>query len=296
VAFAVLAVGGLVAATVSQWSRVTEVVAEVNAAEIALAVAGMLAGTFCSMLSWRAILADLGAPLPLKQSVAIYFVGQLGKYLPGSVWPVVAQMELGREYGVQRKTSGVAAMLGIVTGVTSGGLVAAATLPFAAAGELEPYRYAFLVPAVGVVLLVPRVFERVSTVGLRLLRRQPLDQGLSGRGIAVAMAWALLQWAVWGYAVSALADGPSVALCVGAYAFAWVTGLVVLVAPAGAGVREGAFVLLLGTSIGNASALGVALLLRLLSTLSDLFWGLVAFAEGGRAALKRRSMSRDVQV
>jgi hypothetical protein len=32
----------------------------------------------------------------------ILFLGQLGKYLPGSVWPVLAQMELGKTYRVPR--------------------------------------------------------------------------------------------------------------------------------------------------------------------------------------------------
>ena len=291
-AFAVLAIGGLLAATVSRWSDVSDVATSVDATELALAVAGMVAGTFVSLLSWRAILADLGSRLSVKNAVAIFFVGQLGKYLPGSVWPVVAQMELGRQHGVPRKQSAVAAMLSMVVGVTAGGLVAAATLPFVAAGELKPYRYAFLLPAAGLVLLVPRVFDRVSAFGLRLVKRQPLDRGLSPRGIATAMAWALLQWALWGLAVSALAEGPGYALCLGAYALSWIAGFVVILAPAGAGVREGAFVLLVGASVGNATALGVALLLRLLSTVADLFWGIVALAEGGRAALKRRAMSR----
>lgn len=290
-AFAVLSVGGLAYATVAQWGKVSDTVAALSFEDLVTAVVATFAGTYVSMLSWRAILADLGSPLRTKHAVGIFFVGQLGKYLPGSVWPVVAQMELGREHGVPRKRSAVAALLAILVGLTAGGILAAATLPFAASGSLEPYRAVFVLPATGLLLLHPRVFAAVSARGLRLVRRQPLEQGLSGRGIATALGWASLQWGVWGLAVHVLADrpgGPSYALCLGAYALAWSAGFLFLVAPAGAGVREGALVLLLGTTIGNAPALGVALVLRLLSTVSDLFWGLVAFAEGGRAALARR--------
>ena len=37
-----------------------------------------------------------GRPVPRRSSAEIFFVGQLGKYVPGAVWPVVVQMRLGR--------------------------------------------------------------------------------------------------------------------------------------------------------------------------------------------------------
>jgi uncharacterized membrane protein YbhN (UPF0104 family) len=281
VGFGVLAFAALVYATVSQWSEVGDALDRASTGGLLLALAGMVAGTFCSMLSWRAVLADLGSPLGPKAAVRIFFVGQLGKYLPGSLWPVVAQMELGRSHGVPRKRSAVAALLVIVVALTAGGLLAAATLPWAAAGELRPYRWVFLAPAAGLVLLVPSVFAKVTTFGLRILRRQPLEQGLSGRGVVTALAWAVAQWALWGVPVWLLTDA-SLPLVLGAYALAWIAGFVFLVAPAGAGVREAALVLLLGPAIGNDAALGVAIVARLLTTVADLFWGLVALASYAR--------------
>ncbi len=47
------------------------------------------------MLAWRRVLADLGSPLHLAPAGGVFFVGQLGKYLPGSVWSIVAQAEMG---------------------------------------------------------------------------------------------------------------------------------------------------------------------------------------------------------
>ncbi len=294
IAFAVLSVGALVAATVSQWSRVGDTLREVSGPDLAIGVVAMLAATYCSMLSWRAVLADLGSPLRLRYAIGIFFIGQLGKYLPGSLWPVVAQMELGKEHGVPRKRSAVAALLVIVLVLTAGGLVSAATLPFVASGSLASYRYVFAVPVLGLVLLVPTVFRRVTAFGLRLLRRQPLDRDLSVRGAATALGWSVVQWCGYGVAVWALcrglpgAPGDLLALCTGAYALAWTAGFLVLFVPAGAGVREGALVLLLTPSFGSGPALGVALLARLLATVADVGWGLVAFAEGGHRWYRKR--------
>ena len=55
------------------------------------------------MLAWRALLADLGSPLPVRVAMRVLFLGQLAKYLPGStVWAVVAQTELAHDYDVPR--------------------------------------------------------------------------------------------------------------------------------------------------------------------------------------------------
>ena len=286
--FGAVASGALVYAAVSRWSEVGDALDRASAGGLAVCVAGMLLGAFCSMLCWRATLADLGSPLPIRPAVGVYFFGQLGKYLPGSLWTVLAQVELGRAHGVQRKRSAVAAVFVIVVAIVAGGLVAAATLPWSATGAMREYRWVFLAPAAGLVLLVPRVFNRVVNTGLRLVRRQPLDQGLSARGVLASFGWAMGQWLAWGVPVWLLA-GENLALATGAYALAWVAGFVFLVAPAGAGVREGVLALLLAPAIGADDAVGVALVTRLLTTVADLVWGLAAFASYGR----RRTGSPD---
>jgi glycosyltransferase 2 family protein len=272
-AFGVLCVGTLTVATIDQWPRVSDAVGSVSIARLALALAGMIGGTYVSMLAWRAVLDDLGSPLRHRDAAGIFFVGQLGKYLPGSVWPVVAQMELGRERAVPRKRSAAAALLVIAVALTAGGIVAAATLPFTAGGDIHPYRYVFLLPAAGLVLLWPPVFNRIAT---RVFRA---ERGLTTRGIATALGWAVAQWLAYGAAIHALTGGDTgrLALNTGAYALAWCAGFLFLVAPAGAGVREGALALLLAPAIGSGRALGYALVARLLATVADLLLGVAAY-------------------
>lgn len=299
VAFGVLSVGGLVWATVAQWPRVSDTVALLSVRDLALALAAMLAGTYASMLCWRTILADLGSPLALASAGRIFFVGQLGKYLPGGLWPVLAQMELGRDRDVPRRRSAAAALLVLVVSLTAAGIVAAATLPFTARGAVAPYRWVFLAPAVGVALLVPRVFARVAGTAFRLVRRTPPERMLSGRGACTALAWAAVQWAAFGVSVWAVAraapgaPGTLLPLAVGAYALAWSAGFLFLVAPAGAGVREGALTLLLGPAVGSGRALGFALVARLLSTVADLAWSGVSVVTGGTNGQDVRGSGRD---
>src|SRR5947207_12155933 len=56
----------------------------------------VVVGLIASLQTWRSLLASLGSPLPLAAAGRIFFIGQLGKYIPGSVWPVVMQTELAK--------------------------------------------------------------------------------------------------------------------------------------------------------------------------------------------------------
>jgi uncharacterized membrane protein YbhN (UPF0104 family) len=68
----------------------------------------------------------------------------------------------------------------------------------------------------------------------------------------------------------------------GGFAVAWCAGFLLVVAPAGAGVREAALVLVLGGTLARPQAWVVALVSRLLFVVGDLGWGGVALLAGRR--------------
>ncbi|HEX3589173.1 MAG TPA: hypothetical protein VHV74_06035, partial [Pseudonocardiaceae bacterium] len=93
--FVVVAVGLGVYAVVRQWPDVRTSLVQIGVLPAIGALVAAVAGLGFAVQVWRVLLAALGTPLPLRASAKVVFVGQLGKYLPGSVWPVLAQMELG---------------------------------------------------------------------------------------------------------------------------------------------------------------------------------------------------------
>lgn len=241
------------------------------------------ASIMLSMLSWRRLLRDLGSSLPLSASCRVFFVGQLGKYLPGSVWPVLAQMELARDHAVPRARAAVAALVAIGVGVIGALVDAGALLPFAV--SRTSWRVLVVLGLVAsLVVASPPVLNRLITLGLRLLRRPPLTEPLSGRGLAESVAVAALSWLLQGLAVYVLAvplltPGGSHAhllvLTVGSYAIASALGVLVIIAPAGIGVREPVLLAAITSELTTANALVVALVIRLLVTVADLGTGAV---------------------
>ena len=291
VAFAVLASALLVAAAARQWDEIRPQISDLSPYAVLGAGVAVLAGLWCSLLSWRAVLADLGSRVTVRDAVRIFFLGQLGKYLPGSLWPILAQMELGKDAGVPRRRSAATGVLIFGVNICTGALAAVLTLPLVAGGSFGTAGVALLGLPAGAALLHPRVVNPLLNRGLRLLRREPLEQPLSYAGLLRAGAWALAMWACYGVQVLLLmrdldARGSGAALlAVGAFALAWVAGFLFVVAPAGAGVREGALVVLLGGALSAPAATLVALVSRLLMTLGDLVWGLLAVAWTGTRRL-----------
>lgn len=245
-------------------------------ARIGLAGALVLAGLGAQMLSWRALFAgsEVGV-LPVRAAGRVYYLGQLGKYLPGSVWAVVAQADLGRDHHVPRARSAVVALAALVVLVVVGVVAGFAGLAAADAQGLATYWWAALAVPAGVVVLAPPVLARLLALAMRVLRRPGPVPTLAPRGIARSAAWALVMWVAfgahaWVLAAGLVDDGPGLALTVGgAYALAWVVGFLVVLAPAGAGPREVALVLLTASVLDAPDALAVALVSRALMVLGD---------------------------
>jgi len=274
--------GALVWSLAAQWGAVRPLLGQLSTRSLAAALAAVLAGVLATFLCWRAVLADLGGRLPVNAGARVFFVGQLGKYLPGSVWPVMAQMELGRDHQVPERASGAAVGVFLLVVVGTGLVVAAAAAPLLGPDAVHTYWWLLAALPLALLALVPPVLNRLLALVVRLVRRPPLPTMLSATGVLRAAGWALVSWLacgvhIWVLAAQLGAGGPLLlARATGAFAAAWCAGFLLLVAPAGAGVREAALVLLLGGVLTRPQGTVVAVVSRLLFMLADLGWCAVA--------------------
>jgi hypothetical protein len=293
IAFSVLAVTLLIVTVGRERVALTAAVQQLSVVALLTSTLLVLAGLVAQMLSWRALFAGEGSDVPsLRASAQIYYIGQLGKYVPGGIWAVVAQSELGLEHRISRSRSAVVALGALAVLVVTGTGVAAALLSIMSPGSLWSYWWALPALPLGVCLLMPPVFNRLIRVALRITRRDGATEGIGARSLIVSSAWALAMWGFFGVHAWVLADAlgarsSHVALiCVGAFALAWVVGLLVVIAPAGAGAREAALVLALGSVLDRPEALVLALVSRIIMVVAD---GLVAAAAAPDLLMRRRA-------
>ena len=271
-----------------EWNQVHHALGQIGLLASFEALLVLLVMQFATLREWQALLAGLGSPIRTTTAGRIFFIGQLGKYIPGSVWPVLTQMELGARANVPRARSASASILTMILSLATGLLVAAATLPFAhySAG----YDWVFILVPVILVCLYPRVLNPLLNWLFKLTKRPGLDQPVTLRMLSKPLAWSLLAWIANGAQIWILAEklgapaGRTVLLALGGYAFAWCVGFVIVIDPAGAGIREVLLVAALSPVLGAGPALAVALVSRAVNTISDL---LVA----GAAAFRRPRLS-----
>lgn len=293
--FLVVAVGGAVWTVVGYRHELADAATRLSPGRLLLALAVSVAYIGCTFLAWRCVLADLGSRLGLGAAAGVFGVSQVGKYVPGGVWNVVAAAELGAAHAIPRRRSLTAMAVSVLIGVVSGCAVGATTLPFLASGTLGGWGVLLWAAPALLVLLVPAVLNRVVDVALRVARRPALEHPLTWRGLGLATGWSVAGWLLAGVQVWLLVTALGVpatprtfALAVGGYAAAWTAGFLMVLAPAGAGVRE--VVLAVALAAGTAGALPehaaalAVLVSRVLLTVVDL-----AFAAGGAAAARRRT-------
>jgi uncharacterized membrane protein YbhN (UPF0104 family) len=243
----------------------------------ALATVPLVVGAgFTGMLAWRRLLADLGHPLPIIPAGRVFYTSQLGKYLPGSVWTFVAQVELGKQLKVPRAVSFAVSVIAVVLSLAVGLSMAVILLPFGAGDALRRYWWLWLILPVLAAAIHPAVTTWGLNLLLRILRRPPLTVRPSGRGMLAATGWQILSWSLMGLQCFILvrasgAEGWAILpLAVGGFTLAYCAGVLFVPAPAGVGVREVALSAALATTISLQAAAAVVLVSRLVLAVVDI--------------------------
>ncbi|MDR6173074.1 uncharacterized membrane protein YbhN (UPF0104 family) [Nocardioides zeae] len=284
--FLVVVVGCMAWSLDGRWDEVARAVRRVHPVALAAAVLLTGAGLLATSVVWRRTLAAFGHDVPRREARSVFFVSQLGKYVPGAVWAIGVQARLAARHAVPVRVTVTTALMftGIhllTAGMLGGALVAAGVAP--APGPRWLGGLAALACIGGFVPAVTRrLLRRAAGTDLVVGWREPL-------AVVGLMAVA---WSCYAAALLLLVEDRSPAILgalAGAFALGYVAGVLVVVAPAGLGAREATFVAVLSPVTGLPVATAIALLARLVHTVADVVLAAVAWrpervAAGGAVA------------
>jgi hypothetical protein len=226
--------------------------------------------------TWRLLVERWGGRLRLGEAAAIWTVSSLGKYVPGKVWAITGMAVLAQRAGVPPWIATGAAVLNQVLSIGAGVLVVA----FTGASLLEArypwgrgamWALAALVLAGVAALASPTLVRRL----LRLAGVEASDtMGPPLPALLAAGAANIVAWLGYGVALWLLARGLTdvplpLGVATGAFAASYIMGFLALFAPAGLGVRESVFILMLDRATGTPAAVALAVASRLLLTLTE---------------------------
>lgn len=280
----------VVAATwqlVSHWQDVADTVFRLQWHRAILAQVAIFLGLACSAMSWQVLLDDLGKPIGMRRGAQIFLVGQLGKYLPGSVWAYVLQIELGYKAGLARARVFAATVFSVVVGVVAALFAGALAIPRLVAQDprLAWLPWLYLVLPVAVAMLYPPVLTAIVRFGFRLLRKPRPDHPATLRAVVASVAFALGTYTFFGIHLWMLADTREgltispLSLCIGTMAIAMLAGLAFFLLPSGVGARELVIIVALTPVVGVGPATAYAAVSRVMFTFAELV------AAGGAAGI-----------
>lgn len=259
----VVAAGFLVRSLVNQWDQVRHAVGH---AELGLLAVGLiLAGLAMAHLAvlWGRSLALFGARPSTRHLFVWWFVGELGKYVPGGVLSVVGRAEAARRGGTGRAAAYGSVPLSLALRYFAGMLSFAVLVPFDVAHQrsVAAAVVVALVP-LGLLALHPRFVERLLRLSRRVSGRQlELPVPSWGRAIVEVLVyvpnWVLIIASTW---CTARAFSPDVSLLAMALAtlVSWTVGFLVFPVPAGAGLREAVFTRAAGLPVGIGATTAIA--------------------------------------
>jgi uncharacterized membrane protein YbhN (UPF0104 family) len=287
---ALAALGAVVARVSADWQVVRAALDDADLLWLVLAAGASCTAMTTIAVLWQRVLRALEVELGVTDTVARYYVGELGKYVPGGVWPVIGRGELAVRAGVRRATAYASVGLSLVVLYIAGAGVA--LLALASSADRPWLRWAPpAVLLVGVAALHPRVLRVALRLVERLLRR-PIALAVPSWRTSVALVlaytpvWVLVGTATWAVA-RALDPSAGWWRLTGAAALSWLVGFLLVPAPGGVGVREATFVAA-ATTLDPAIAATTAVITRLLFVATDV----VGAAIGVRATNRRSTGAR----
>lgn len=232
------------------------------------------------------------AELPFLEATRIWFISNLGRYLPGKVWQIAALAVMARERGVSPVAATGASLLVNLTNVLSGFVVVLlAGAPLIALSSTHGVAYAVIITMVltAGLLLLPVGLPLLARLAGRLTNRVIDLPAIPARNIWVAASGTAVAWVLYGLAFQLLvmgtlsnAAGNSTAY-IAVFTSSYLVGYLALIAPGGIGVRETMLV-------AGMSALGlatepqawlVALVSRLWLTVLEVLPGVLFIARDG---------------
>ena len=274
---------------ITDWDAVRSFDWRIDPLFMALSCIGFITAYATLAGIWRIVLESFGYRIQFRSAWAIYFIGNLGRYIPGKVWTVAGVAYMGNKVGIPPVITGTAAVCAQAYAILSSFVFFILFFIFINTALFKAgFLWAVPVPVILILIfMVPRNLERMLNVILTRLGKEEVAILLSiGTAVKITFLY-LCSWFVFGFAfwlfVSSIAGAGTFNLLylTGVYAVSYVTGYLALFAPGGIGVREGIMSILLTSVISPGVAAVVAVLSRLMVTVVELLCvGIVFFQKG----------------
>lgn len=230
---------------------------------------------FLCFFIWQWLTASFGLRVPIVKAARGWFLSYLGKYVPGKIALLLVRMDAYDGYSTKKVA--VATLLEYIIALVSACLIVLISLLFSS--EILP-DYIQWVAVLGsislLILLYPPLLRKIVNWILKLMKKTPLNELPAFKDIVRFVGSYMVATLVAGFALFLILNSLSPVsfkyyiIITGVYSIAGLVGIAAFFAPSGIGVREGVIILLLPAFIPEPAVIVGAIVMRLITTLTEL--------------------------
>lgn len=240
---------------------------------------------------WCKLMLGFGYQVPLRHGFKVAYIANLGRYVPGRIWPVFGMTYVAKQINVPKETAVASWVIALLFGIPPSFLVALLGMllvPEMLAGSWGsalrpqlPLLFAVTIALSLCLLILPKYIVVLLNFVLKKLKRSEIHFSMSVRLASVVYFGYFVCWIIYGLAfwtfLYALSPNHviSTVAAVGAFVTAYQAGYFMIFTPGGIGTRELVLAGLLAPFIGPASV-GIAVAARIWNTLCDIIASVIA--------------------
>lgn len=233
---------------------------------------------------WKYLIFSLGEKINTLSAFRIWFISNLGRYVPGKVLQFAGLVYFAGKEGVNR---GKAIQSVLYSQITANGLgIFMGLILLTLKSGTEEYPNAFhitliLIAIFIMVLWFPTLFKRSSNYFLLKFKKQKIEETLTRKKYLMYLLFQLINWFLMSfsfillinsYTRLSIADRPEALFIL---PLSWTIGLIALFAPGGLGVREGVMSYWLSHFIPIEFSLVIPWIYRILITIAEIILTLI---------------------
>jgi glycosyltransferase 2 family protein len=238
-------------------------------------------GLFPAAISWLQTLSSFNQKVPVKHALDAYFVGHLGKYVPGKAMVIILRAGKLMPHGVELKPTIVSIFVETLTSLATGAVLGYTLILFLKPPDWMFWSALLCIPA-AMMFLVPHTFKSVLTILAKSrIGKMPrrVSEAFTWKMMARTCAWMALGWVLHGLATWSILNGiypndsanaiRSLPICIASNALGAVAGFASML-PGGAVVRELVNTWLLSSIVPQPVALIASVAFRVCNLLAEL--------------------------
>ncbi|GEM_PF-4401485 len=253
---------------------------------VLLGIGFMLIGEVFVVLMWRSFMYHLyNQRISISKSLVLMFLPNVTRYIPGKIWFVFGISYLSSLWNINTTSALTVTLMTQIMILLTSVIFGVVTLGIAGFSRFNWYLYLLLIPIL-VFIFSPSWLHKLIDFGLNIVRKEKHISHIpkiSLNAVVTGVIYGLLLWFFIGigmvisskgiYNSISFKDFPAIA---GAFSTSYFLGYVSFITPAGLGVREGAFIILLPPHIPSAHKGVLSIASRLWLTIMEIIIFLIA--------------------